>query len=853
MIRTFIPAGIGGFQFHIFVAVVLYFFTTSFQLLAQETIVNGKVTDAETGEALPFASVFFNGTNIGVNTDFDGFYNLKTSAPVDSISVAFFGYETRTKLLQKGITQTIDFQLAPQVATFEEVVITGRENPAYRILREVIKNKPKNDKLKLSAYEYESFNKIELSIDNISQKFQDKKVMRQIAEFYDSLKTRAGEDGKPILPVFVSEALSNFYYRSEPQKSKEVIIATKVSGVGVTDASLVSQLIGSTFQEYNFYRNWLNIVNKDFISPIADEWHGYYEYVLADSMFISDQWCYKIDFKPKREQDLAFTGTIWIHDTTFALKQIEASIDKRANINYIEKIKIQQELTKSSEDAWLPLKTRVLIDISEIKSNSAGMLAKFYTSNRYFNVNHPRPPEFYDELVVVEEDAKMKSKEFWDERRHDSLSSSDKYVYSMIDSIKNVPLVKTYVEIVNIAVNGYKKIGKLDFGPYLFAYAYNDVEGSRFRLGFRTNIDFSDKWVFKGYGAYGTRDVTNFPSYNKFKYGLEANYIISREHWTVVGIERKHDINQLALDWDVLDQGGNNIFLAFSRWGTLRGPYMSEQNTFRIQRSFTKDFSQKVIFKNRTFNPLFPFVFYNDPQAGDSSLKNSFTTSEVIIESRYAKDEIFLQNDNERISLGTKRWPIFTLRYTMGLKGVLDGNFNYHKLALDVSHIIRWGTFGRTYYDFSIGHIFSRVPYPLLQVHIGNESPFYTTAAFNLMNYFEFISDSYVSLKYRHYMEGLFFNRIPLIKKLKWRFLTTGGIVYGQISDKNTDLIPHVDQQGQSTRFFSSLADKPYVELGYGIENIFKILRVDAFHRLTYRNGPDVNKFGVKVSFQFIL
>lgn len=823
-----------------------FFLAGTDKVFAQETVINGKVTDAETGEPLPFANIYFSGTNIGATTDFDGFYKLTTSTPGDSISVSFFGYMSRTKTIRKGVTQTIDFQLAPEVASFEEIVITGVENPAFRIMREVMKRKDKNDKRKLSAYEYESFNRIEISIDNISKKMQDRKVMKQIAEVFDSLKTRAGEDGKPILPVFVSEAISNYYYRSEPNKSKEVIIATKISGVGITDGSLTSQLIGSTFQEYNFYKNWLNIVEKDFVSPIADEWNGYYEYVLDDSMFISNQWCYKIDFKPKRSQDLAFTGTIWIHDTTFALKQIEASIDKRANINYIEKIKIQQELEASSEGAWLPLKTRVLIDIAELTNNSAGMLAKFYTSNRYFNVNHPRPPEFYDELLVVEEDARMKDNEFWEKRRHDSLTTSDKYVYSMIDSIKNVPLVKTYVEIVNIAVNGYKKVGKLDLGPYLFAYAYNDIEGHRARVGFRTNVDFSKKWIFKGYLAYGTRD-------EQFKYGVEANYIISRNHWTIVGIERKEDINQLALDWDVLDNGSNNLFLAFSRWGTLRGAYMSKQTTFKIQRSYTKDFSQKLTFRNRKFDPFFPFAYYNDLSHADSTVNSTFTISEITIESRYAKDEIFLQNDNDRISLGTKRWPIFTLRYTMGIKGLLEGQFDYHKLTLDMSHILRWGTFGRTYYDFSIGHIFSQVPYPLLQVHIGNQSPFYTTAAYNLMNYFEFISDSYVSLKYRHYFEGLFFNRIPLIKKLKWRFLTTGGIVYGRISEKNKNIIPPLDQFGQNTRIFSSLTEKPYLEVGYGIENIFKVLRVDAFHRLTYRNKPNVNTFGIKVSFQFIL
>lgn len=818
----------------------------AFPLIAQETVVKGRVTDAETGEALPFANVTFNGTTKTTTTDFDGFYTLSASQKVDSITVIYFGYTGKTKPVRAGISQTIDFQLAPEVKEMEEVVITTTENPAWRIMRNVVRNKKKNDKRSLTAYEYESFNKIEISFDNISEKLQERKVMQQIAGVLDSMKARAGEDGKPVLPVFVSEALSNYYYRSSPAKTKEVITATKVSGIGITDGSLVSQLVGSSFQEYNFYKDWLNILEKDFVSPIADEWMGYYEYVLADSMFLQGKWCYKIGYKPKRQQDLAFTGTIWIHDSTYALKQIEATIDKRANLNYIDKIQLQQELEPTVAGPWLPSKTRIVIDIAELKKNSAGMIAKFYTSNRNFDVNHPESPDFYDQLLVVKEDAQLKDQKFWEEHRHDSLSASDKYVYSMIDSMKNVPLVKTYTEILNIAVNGYKKAGKIDVGPYLFAYAYNNIEGNRIRLGFRTNVDFSRKFVFRGFGAYGTRD-------NRFKYGLEANWIMDRARWTVLGVERKYDIDQLGLSWDVLYNSNNNLFLAFSRWGTLRGPYYATQNIVRFERAFTKDFSSKITFNNRTFEAVFPFAYYNNPERGDSSLRNDFTTSEVTLEARYAKDELFLQNDNERISLGTKKWPSLTLRLTSGVKGVLGSQFNYYKATFDISGVIRWGTPGRTYYSLTAGKIFSRVPYPLLEVHLGNQSPFYTTVAFNLMNYFEFISDNWVSLRYRHYFEGLFTNRIPLVKKLKWRFLATGGLVYGSISKKNMEIIPPADAFGRSTRIFQSLEQKPYIELGYGIENIFKILRVDAFHRLTYRDKPDIRTFGIKFSFQFIL
>jgi hypothetical protein len=821
----------------------------SYAVSAQETIVRGRITDLATGEPLPYASVYFKGTSAGVLSDTSGYYKIKVNSPKDSLTVSYLGYGEQSKLVSKGIDQTINFKLAGEESLIDEVSVVPRENPAFAIMRKVVKNKDKNDKRFLSAYEYENYNRMEVSVDNLSDKFRQGKLMQNIIPLMDSINAVKGKNGKSVIPIYISESISQTYHNKSPNKSKTVVEATKITGVGVDDGTTISQFLGSSFQEYNFYYNWVTIINKDFVSPISDGWKGYYEYTLEDSMFIGDKWCYRIDFTPKRVEDLAFTGTIWIQDTTFALKKIKVAIGKGANLNYIENIKIVQELEPTVAGPWIPSKVDLEIYIQGLRKASPGMLLNSHTTFKSVKVNEPRPGSFFDKLLVVKEDATMKDqldKDFWDNRRHDSISVQEKKVYAMIDSIKDIPMVKTYIEILNILVNGYKRVGPVDIGPYLGVYAWNRIEGHRFSLGFRTNIKFSKKWIFGGYGAYGTLD-------NRFKYAVGANYIISRDKWTTLGIERKHDVDRLGLSSDALTSSGNTLFLAFSKWGMMRGAFYSQQNTVYFQRELFKDFSQKLIFKNKTFEPTFPFAYYTDPETKDSTLGSSFTSSEIILETRYARDENFIQNENDRISLGTEKWPIFAVRYAIGVKGVLGSQFNYHKVALDINHVIKWGALGRTNYNLNMGHIFGNVPYPLLEVHTGNQSIFYTTAAFNLMNYFEFVSDSYVALKYRHYFEGLFFNRIPLVKKLKLRFLTTGGIVYGGLSQGNLKLIPVVDANGDNTRIFSSLNSKPYVELGYGIENIFKVMRIDAFHRLTYLSNPGARNFGVKISFQFIL
>lgn len=815
-----------------------------------QSIIKGKVTDAESGEPVPFATIFIQGTTQKAESDFDGNYTLRanlkpsdsTNTSSDTIVVAAMGYMRKKKPVSPGIL-VVDFQMQPKETTLKEVVVRVQENPAFRIMRKTIKNKDKNDKRALKAYEYESYTKIEVSLDNLSDKMQKKKVFSQIQGLIDTAKAIAGEDGKPVIPVFISESMSDVYHNENPDKNKEVVKAVRVTGIGIEDGSLVSQVIGSSYQEYNFYRNWINILGKDFLSPIADSWQTFYEYELQDTVVLGGHTCFKIGVTPKQPQDLSFSGTIWIADSSFALKQIDVKVGKEANLNFIEKIKIQQELTITPAGPWMPTKTRVLVDIYDFGTDQMGVLAKFYNSIDSITTDNERPASFFDQLVVVNEDAQIVGKDM-DNLRHDTLTTTEKNMFEMVGKIKNVPLIKNYVEFLKIAINGYKKVGPVDIGPYLALGNINDIEGLRLSIGFRTNIDFSNKLVLKGNLAYGFRD-------QKFKYVAGAEYIFNRKRWTTLEYIYRYDIDQVSINVENLTN--NNLFLAFVRNGTLRGPYYNTSNTLKFQTDIIKGWTQKIILRAKDFDPVYPFAYYENLDMGDSSLIHRYFVTEGILETRLSRDERFLINDNQRASLGADRWPILTIRNTFGVKGILNSDFAYYKLNLQLSHSFRVGALGRSYYDLWGGRMFSRVPYPLLEVHTGNQTYFYTTGGYNLMNYFEFVSDTYVSLKYRHYFEGLFFNRIPLIKKLKWRFLATSSILYGGLSKENLNIIPPSNSNGEELYKFYYFTNRPYVEAGYGVENIFKVLRVDFVHRLTYLNNPGARRFGVKVSFQLSL
>ena len=261
----------------------------------------------------------------------------------------------------------------------------------------------------------------------------------------------------------------------------------------------------------------------------------------------------------------------------------------------------------------------------------------------------------------------------------------------------------------------------------------------------------------------------------------------------------------------------------------------------------SKPFSFSLRLKNQDFTPLYDgFSYYTDPSDINSPTGTNFTTTEATLKLKYAKDETFIINDNSRISLGTIRWPTFILGYTRGFKGSLGGDFDYNKLDFGISQRLKMGFWGISHYQITASRVFDEVPYPLLTAHIGNEQPVYASFAFNTMNFYEFVSEQYVSLRYQHFFEGFILNRIPLLKKLKWRLVASGNVLYGDISDKALAAQPTVD-------FLSLDPNKPYSEVGVGVENVFKFFRVDFFQRLTYLDNPDIKKRQIKVSFNLSL
>lgn len=816
------------------------------QSLAQTTV-RGKVTDGETGEPLPYVTVVFTNTNIGTTSGFDGDFELIGVAAADSISVEYIGYKTSTVAIVKGRVNDLQIALYPDSDMLDEIVVKPGVNPAIAIIQAAQEKRREYNINKVEYYEYESYNKIQLAVDNITESFKKRKLFKEIESLFDTIGALSPDSTVPVLPVFVSETLSDFYYRKSPRRTREVIKATKVKGVGVGKDTYVSQVLGSTFQQYNFYDNNLYILDKDFVSPISALAQAYYNYQLVDSMYLGKDRCYQIMVFPKNKQDLVFKGMIWITDSTYALKRLNLEITDQANINYVEKLRIQQELTEVGPGNWIPSKLRVLIDISEVTDNTLGFVGSYYNSNRNIIVENPREISFYEEKVHVMENAEGYDDIFWDSSRHERVTASDIKIYKLVDSLRNQPIIKSWVDAVEIIVEGFVPADKIEFGPYYYLVGYNNLEGFRTRVGFRTREDLSKDFVLKLHGAYGFKD-------ERFKYIASYEHILSRKKWTKVGLYSKSDVELIGLTDK--DYGTSAMYDAFALLGINNINRAVEYKVWGEHELF-KGYTQRLILNKRNivFEPLGNFNFhYIKGYNGDGTpiVSSRFNLTTIALEGRLSHKELLIIRKHQRVSLGNLKAPVVKLSYEKGFDDLFHGDFDYQKVNVHVWQFNSLANLGTFEYNVRIGKTFGSVPYPILEIMRGNQGVFSTKATYNLMNFYEFVADQYVALHYEHQFNGLVMNRIPLMKKWKWRLWLSGKAVYGTLSQANKNLIPLIDDEGIPVSPIGSFTrNKPYVELSYGVENIFRLVRIDFIHRLNYLDNANVNAFGVKGNLVF--
>ncbi|GAB5565413.1 MAG: DUF5686 family protein [Winogradskyella sp.] len=829
---------------------LLLFLTLSLCSVIAQTKVSGHVYD-ENNQPIPFASVLFKGSTEGTITNEDGKFYLESDETWKALVVSFIGYEVLEFPLTKKVNYDLKFTLKEEAESLTEVVIvTGKqskkasENPAIRILKKIWERKRQNGLNQFKQYEYDQYEKVEFDLNTIDSSLIKSKLFRGMEFVFEEVDT-SSVTGKTYLPIFLNESVKKVYGDNILNKKREDLRGNKNSGF--SNNQVIIDFIDDLYSEYNIYNNYLKFFDKSFVSPLSRTGVQTYNYVLSDSAFIDNKWCYNIIYYPRRTNELTFKGDFWVNDSTFAIKEINLQASKSANINWVKEIYIEQEFDVLNDSLFLIKRDYFLSDFAfNKKEKSRGIYGKRTTLYDNYKFDEAKDQKFYDKVVYnYDKDVYNRQDDFWEENRLEALNKDEIGVYKMLDTLKTVKKFKRIYNLGSILASGYIEFPSInfDYGPIFSTFGFNDVEGLRLRTGGRTYFGPNDLWRLEGFVAYGFRD-------DKFKYGISGKWLLDKKsRFTIFGGQRR-DIEQigasLTSSTDVLGRSlaSNAVFTAGAN------DRLSNINLTNLGFSLEplRNFEVRLDGSYRTISSASPTfsLDYNDPEAasGVSSEVNQF-------ESRLA---LSFFPKRQMTGFGVERkekndgFARLFAQVTRGDRDWLNSDFNYTKVQF--SYIQPWqvGGFGRLTTSIEAGKTFGEVPLALLSVVPGNQTYFSIYNTFSQLDFYEFVTDTYTSMHIEHNFNGRLFSRIPFLKKYNLRAILSLRGVWGELSDENIAL--NTTSNPSQIPLFAP-DTRVYYEYSFGVANIFKVLRLDFNFRGNYLDAPDARKFGVTGSFGF--
>jgi len=823
--------------------ITLFFFGT-FYLLSQ-TKVSGYVFD-EYDQPVSFANIIFKGSTLGTITDENGRFYLESSETWSTLIVSFIGYEMIEVPLSKKVNYDLKFILKEQASQLDQVVIvTGKQskknNPAIDLLRKIWEHKRKNGLRQFNQYQYDKYEKVEFDLNTIDSALIKSKLFRGMEFVFDEVDT-SRVTGKTYLPIFINEAVSKVYGDNTIRKEKDVLSGNKNSGF--SDNQIIIDFVQDLYSDFNVYDNYLKFFDKSFVSPLSRTGINTYNYVLSDSTFIDNKWCYNIIYYPRRKNELTFKGDFWVADTTYAIKEINLQASKSANINWVKDIYIEQEFEVLNDSLFLVKRDYMMSDFAiNKKEKSKGLYGKRTTIYNNYVFDKELDKKFYEEEVYnYDKDVYARDDSFWEENRLEVLNKDEKGVYKMLDTLKTVKKFKQIYNLGSILASGYIEFNQLplDYGPIFSTFGFNEVEGWRLRTGVRTYFGRNDLWRLEGFLAYGFKD-------DKFKYGISGKWLLDKKNRFIISGGNRRDIEQigasLTSSTDVLGRS-----LASSAVFTVGA---NDKLTSINLTSIAVELEpwRNVIFRiggnYRTLESASPTfsLDYNTPNGVASETKQYETTFSV----SYFPQRKMTGFGVERLEINDDYAHLFA-QISRGDKSVFNGDFDYTKLQM--SYIQPWqiGGIGRLTTTIEAGKTFGAVPLGLLSVIPGNQSYFSIYNTFSQLEYYEFVSDTYTSLNFEHNFNGRFLSRIPFLRKFNLREIVGIRGVWGEISYENIAL--NTTSNPNSIPLVAP-NDKVYYEYSFGVGNIFKIFRIDFNFRGNYLENPNARKFGVTGTFGF--
>ncbi|WP_108244826.1 DUF5686 family protein [Muricauda brasiliensis] len=811
-----------------------------------QTKIEGIVTD-DTGMPIAFANIIFVNSSEGTITNDNGRFYMESDETYDAIKVSFIGYETKEVSLAQKVNYNMEIVLAESAEQLQEVVVyTGKQskknNPAIDILRKIWAKKRENGVRKFKQYQYDKYEKIEFDLNTIDSALIKSKLFKGLEFMFEDLDT-SRITGKTYLPMFLSESFSKVYGDNVLDREKEDVLGNKNSGFSGNQA--ITAFVEDLYSDYDIYNNYLKFFDKSFTSPLSKTGIDVYNYVLSDSTYIDDKWCYNIIYYPRRKNELTFKGDFWVNDTTFAIKKINLQVTKSANINWVKEIYIEQDFEVVNDSVFLLKRDYMLSDFSfSKKEESRGVYGKRTTVFDNYNFNNPRSEDFY-KAVSDPYDPRVFSQDsiFWENARLERLNEDESGIFKLLDTLKTVPKFRTYYDIVSILGSGYVEIDKwnIDIGDIYSTFGYNDAEGIRLRGGARTYFGQNDLWRLEGYMAYGFSD-------KKFKHGFSGKFLLDRKNRLIVSGGNRRDIEQLGLSLTSTNDVMGRSIASSSLVTVGSNDRLTNINlsTLNVEMEPVKNFRIDVGGSFRTLSSALPDAFsldYVDPTSPSdisSEIKQFDLTTTLI----YTPGKRTIGYGVERSNINDD-YSTLVLKYTKGVDGFLESDFDYEKIQFSYQQPWQIGGFGRLTSTVELGKTFGTVPLGLLSVIPGNQTLFSLYNVFPNLDFYEFVTDTYATVHLEHNFNGRLFSRIPWLRKLNLREIVGVRGAWGQLSEENIAL------SAPTNIPLMAPEDQVYWEYSLGVGNIFKILRIDFNFRGNYLENPDARAFGITGTFGF--
>lgn len=844
----------------------------TFNLCAQN--ITGTVTDEKTGAALPFVNVFYDGGH-GVQTDSAGHYSLPKKN--GKLYFSLIGYVSKSFVIKEAtrldVALSVDnIELGVAVVKSKKTKYSRKNNPAVIMMQKVIAAKKKSDLSVHPYYSYNKYQKLTFALNEISDKVFEEGGLKKVPFLKEHVEV-CPETGKKILPISVDETVTQLIYRKNPKSEKQIILGQRSNGINdlLSTGDILTTLIKDCFTDVDIYDDEVRLLQYPFHSPISTRSAiSFYRYFIEDTVMIGKDKCFELSFTPNNPQDFGFSGTLYIMaDSSYRVRKIEMGIPRHSDVNYVDNMMITQEFAQLPSGEQVLITDEMLVQLKIAKFIQRFQVKRLTEYSDYSLEPIPDKKFKFNGVVKKEPYAMMQDNDFWKNYRAEDLTKSESSMDALVKRLSNIKGFKAILFVGKAFIENFVETSvspehpsKVDIGPINTMITQNFVDGLRLRASAQTTANLNPHWFLKGYVAYGFKD-------ERWKGMGEVTYSFNKKAY----LPREFPVNNLTFTYsnDVMSPSDkfmptdkDNVFTSF-KWDKVDHMMYYENYRLFYDREWNNGLRFTTFFR-RSKNTPTASLFYqplngtNVPDASGQNITN-FVTSEFNVGVRYQPGATWINTKQRRIAANNDA-PIFALNHTVGIKNLFGGQYNYNYTEAEIYKRFWVGSWGKIDNDIRAGVQWNKVPFPLLIMPAANLSYIMEDNTFNLINNMEFLNDRFVSYMVSWDINGKILNRIPLIKKLKWREYIGCNVLWGMLSDKNN---PYCNPNDKNLFYFpgrfnsdgsytaiSHVMDKkvPYVEAIVGIHNIFKLLHIEYVRRLTYIDRPGTSKWGIRFMFR---